>query len=283
MSPAPPLLAVAHGTSDPAGEEVLGRLLERVRALRPGLDASLGYLDHSRPSAAEALAALPSGPSVVLPLLLFAATHSKGDIPAAIGRERSARPDARIVYGRPLGPDALLVSALDDRLREAGAGPEHAVVLAAAGASDPQANADIAATARLLWEWRSAGSGRRSENPPVEPAYASASRPTVAEATQRLRRLGYESVALAQAFLAPGHFARASADAVREVAPDAVVADILGAHDDLARLLLSRYDEALGAPVRMNCDGCMFRTPWPGREYRVGEPPRAPAPWHGGR
>ncbi len=53
---------------------------------------------------------------------------------------------------------------------------------------------------------------------------------------------------------------------------EVVVAAPLGASDPLAGLLLERFDEALGADVRMNCDVCLYRVPLPGRESAVGAP-----------
>jgi sirohydrochlorin cobaltochelatase len=47
----------------------------------------------------------------------------------------------------------------------------------------------------------------------------------------------------------------------------------MGIDDRLIELTWSRYDEALGAPVAMNCDGCLYRVPLPGYEHRVGTRP----------
>jgi sirohydrochlorin cobaltochelatase len=259
----PVLLAVAHGTAHRAGIAELERLMGRVRALAPGLPVRLAYVDHEPPSVNRALAELArSGvPVAAVPLLLTAASHSKGDIAGSVRLARSEHPGFRVVYGRPLGVDPLVLSALSDRLGEVGAGPSTAVVLTSAGAADPDANAEIYRIARLLWEYRGGGA-------PVEVAYASATTPTVAESVDRLRRLGHRDIAVAPYFLAPGRLPTAVASAAR--AAGARVADVLGAHDDVARLLLVRYDEALGEHVTMNCDTCIYRAPWPGREDKVG-------------
>ncbi len=265
--PPPVLLAVAHGTAHRPGLAQLEALLERARGLAPGVRCELAYVDHEPPSVVGALEALAAGRAAVavVPLLLTAAAHSKTDIAGAVRLARAAHPGLDVSYGRPLGPDPLLLAALADRIAEAGAGPDTAVVVAAAGSADPDANAEIWRVARLLWEYRRGRS-------PVEVAYAGATTPTVPEAVDRLRRLGHRDVVVAPYFLASGKLPGGVVEAAR--AGGARAADVLGAHEAVARLLLARYAEACGAPVLMNCDVCVHRTPWPGREERAGAPQR---------
>jgi len=262
------LLAVAHGSRDPASQEGVRALLARARELRPGLRTADAYIDNAPPSVSRALAELVADGAddlVVLPLLLTPASHSKTDLAASVQAGRVAHPRARLRYGRPLGPHPALVEALDTRLLEAGARPDDPVVLVAGGALDPDANAQVAATARLLWEGRSW--------PSVDVAFASTTGPTVPEALERLRRLGATRVAVARYFLGPGRLPDLVERQARAVEGlEVVVSASLGVTDGLAQLLLDRYDEALGAQLRMNCDVCLYRVPLPGREGAVGAP-----------
>jgi sirohydrochlorin cobaltochelatase len=169
----------------------------------------------------------------------------------------------RLAYARVLGPHPLLLGALARRLAEAGVGPSSAVVLAAAGSADPDANAEVARMARLLWEWRGGAA-------PVEAAFASATRPRVDAAVERLRLLGHTEIAVASYFLAPGRLP----DTVAGLAAGLPVTAPLADSDEVARLVLERYTEALGGTFTGNCDTCVYRTPWPGHEHRVGAPQR---------
>ncbi|WP_306370728.1 CbiX/SirB N-terminal domain-containing protein, partial [Nocardiopsis sp. CC223A] len=102
-----PLLAVAHGSRDPRSAAAVEALFARVRALRPGADVRVSYLDHTAPSAQDALAALAAegaGEVVVLPALLTAAYHSKVDLPKVLERARAAEPWVRVRYADTLGP-----------------------------------------------------------------------------------------------------------------------------------------------------------------------------------
>ncbi len=259
---APPLVAVAHGSRDPRAAATVGALLGLVcrRAADtgyPGLDVRAAYLGHAAPTLGQALGAL-DGEAVVLPLLLTAAYHSKTDIPKALHEARSTRPRLDITYGRPLGPHPLLLRALDRRLAEAlqdtgedtgqDTGPgdtsageavppgETAVVLAAAGSSDPAANAVIS---DLAARWQSARGWRA-----VVPAYASAASPAPPEAVAAARRAGARRVLVASYLLSPGIFA----DQIRGdclAAGAAVVSAVLGAAPEVAEVVLGRYAESL--------------------------------------
>ncbi|MFP3986781.1 sirohydrochlorin chelatase [Streptomyces sp. E11-3] len=226
--PAPTLVAVGHGTREPAGAAATLELLERIRELRPGLRVEVGWLDLVDPPLTETLAGL-TGEAVLVPLLLGTGYHIRVDIPEAL----ATAPHLRTRTARALGPDPLLATALGDLLTEAGRAPgDGPVVLAAAGSTDPQANADTVRMAELL----AARLGT-----PVVPSYLCASAPTPTEAVAELRAQGHEQVALATYLIAPGFFTRraAGAGARHTSAP-------LAEHDALARLVLDRYDEAVG-------------------------------------
>lgn len=246
-----PLVAVAHGSTDPRAGATVAQLLALVREQAagrglPSLDARAAFLGHSPPSVGQVLAALPADrdrAAVVLPLLLTAAYHSETDIPAELRRARAAAPGLRISYGDPLGPHPALIAALDRRLAEAGEDPETgapgtAVVLAAAGSSQPAANAVIA---RMAADWQAARGWHA-----VRPAYASAAAPTPAQAVAALLRDGAPRVVVASYLLAPGLFADRIRDAALAAGAAAVAAP-LGAAPEVAGVLLDRYARAIAA------------------------------------
>lgn len=238
----PPLVAVAHGSQDPRAAVTVHELLTAVQALSPGLDTRAAFLDHCAPAVGQVLGSLDGQPAVVVPLLLTVAYHAVADIPArlAAAAARSGQ-RAPLVSAATLGPDPLLLRALERRLAQAGvprtgaARARTSVVLAAAGSADPAANAAVAA---LAARW-AAERGWRT----VVPGYASAAAPTPAEAVRALRAAGHHNVVVASYLLAPGYFAdktRAAALA----AGAAAVGAVLGAAPEVAQLVLDRYAAA---------------------------------------
>jgi sirohydrochlorin ferrochelatase len=240
----PVLVAVAHGSSDPRAAATTGDLMAMV-AQRAGIraltvpDLRVAYLGHAAPSLPLVMSTIEAGARVsVLPLLLTAAYHSKTDIPRMLARLGRDFPRLRVGYGDPLGPDPRLLQALERRLAEAdpdGAGPERTgVVLAAAGSSDPGANAAIALLA-ARWQARAGWFA-------VRPAYASAADPSPAAAVTGLLEAGARRVVVASYLLAPGFFA----DRIRDAslaAGAAAVSPVLGASAEVADVLLDRYQE----------------------------------------
>lgn len=261
------LLGVAHGSRDEGSQQVVRDLLVMAAAQRPGLRAEAAYVDNASPSIRDAIRRLVEEGErdvTVVPLLLGAASHSKTDVAASVQAARFAHPAVVLRYGRPLGPHPVVVDVLARRLAEAGA-VNLPVVLVAGGSLDPDANAGVAATARLLWEGRGF--------PSVDIAFVSTTAPSVPQALERLRAQGISRVALSRYFLGPGYLPRqAETQASTVPGVDVVLSEPLGVSEGLATLVLGRFDEARAGDIRMNCDACMYRIGYPGLEAAVGAP-----------
>src|SRR5262249_27292730 len=280
MSTSPPLLLVGHGTRSDAGvaefTRFAGQLRARARTRVPAVAG--GVTERARPSVADAVARLVERgaggprPIVAVPLVLTAAGHGKGDIPAALARELARHPGLSYRYGRPLGPHPVLQDILAARIDAALAGAPRAdttVVLAARGSTDPDANAEVAKVARLLWEGRGYAG--------VEFCFISLAEPSVPAALERAVLLGARRIVVAPYFLFPGVLpdrvgAQSHEFAAGHPGLTVAVAGLIGACDELAGLVLERYDEALGGDIRMNCDTCAYRVALPGFADKVGRP-----------
>jgi len=269
---APPLLLAAHGTTDQAGVDAFAALAGRVAKLAAadGTRVAGGFIELSAPALRDAVSSLVNGrpaAMVAVPLMLSAAGHAKGDIPAALAREGTRHPGLTWTYARPLGPHPDLISLLDKRVAAVGGHTPPAVLLVGRGSTDPDANADVVKTARLLWEGRG--------YPLAETAFVSLARPDVAEGLERCRLLGARRVVVARYFLFPGVLPdrvaeQAAAYAAAHPELDIACTDVLGDCDEIAALVWERYREALAGDIRMNCDTCAYRVALPGSGHLVG-------------
>ncbi len=266
------LLVVGHGTRDAAGVGGFNALVDLV-ARRAGTAVAGGFIELSRPPLRDAVAALVEDGHRhlgVVPLMLVAAGHAKGDVPAALNREVARHPGLTYSYGRPLGPHPTLLDLLDERLSavvDEGERPGTTVVLVGRGSSDPDANAEHVKVARLLWE--------RGRVDGVEPAFISLADPGVPAALERARRLGARRVVVVPYFLFEGVLPARTVTQAREWARghreiDVRVAGVLGPAPALAGLVVERFHEAVHGDIRMNCDTCLYRIAMPGHEHRVG-------------
>jgi len=218
----PALLAVAHGSRNPAATDVIRALARQIRRLAPVLDVRVAFIGHEEPSLPAELDAAGSN-AVIVPLLLSSGYHLTADITGA------ATTAGALVAGA-LGPDELLLTALTARLAEARVPDGTPVVLAAAGSSNPAAAVEVQEQADLL---------AARLGVPVRAAFATAARPTVPEQTGM-------PVAVASYLLAPGHFQ----DQLSACGADWVTQP-LGDHPALAGLVLDRYRAARTAAPRI--------------------------------
>ena len=242
-----------------------------------------GFIELSDPPLRDAVAGLAERGQrqlVAVPLVLSAASHAKGDIPAALARESTRHPGLTWKYGRPLGPHPVLLELLAERIaarRPAGEAAQDAVLLVGRGSTDPDANAEVCKTARLLWEGRDYAF--------VETAFVSLAAPDVAAGLERCRRLGARHITVASYFLFPGILpdrivAQAHQYAAAHPELEVTCTDVLGDTGELAGLVAERYHEALTGDIRMNCDVCAYRIALPGSEHLVGAAARPHAHPH---
>jgi sirohydrochlorin ferrochelatase len=208
------------------------------------------FLDFDRPSIPDTLetfaAVCEERVPIVVPALLTDAYHGRIDLPGVLAR---APQPARLA--RVLGPDPLLLAALRRRLSEldsfaelaarTGGGPGvDAVVLIAAGTSDPAARSTVDGMAVDLG---------RAIGVPCRAAYASASGPTAGEAVVALRARGARHVVVASYFLAPGLLYASAARSAMAAGAVGVAAPI-GAAPELVRLVMARAGTAGSADTK---------------------------------
>jgi sirohydrochlorin ferrochelatase len=235
---APALVALAHGSRDPRSAATITALVAEVRAQRPDLRIEAAFLDLAKPGFHTVVARLVKAGHdeiVVVPLLLTEAYHATVDVPAVIAEAIARHEGLKIRAARILGLETAFLQVLDDRMRdalkEARVRELDALVLAAAGSSDPLANQAVARLARI---W---GAHHKL---PVVAAYASSAPPATGEAVRAFRAEGRRHIAVASLFLAPGNLV----DRAEELSIEAgavAVSEPLGAHPEVARTILARY------------------------------------------
>ncbi|MEU7563135.1 sirohydrochlorin chelatase [Streptomyces eurythermus] len=275
MTTPPALLIAGHGTRDDAGAEAFRDFVRELGRRHPDLPVAGGFIELSPPPLGEAVAELVERGVrrfAAVPLMLVSAGHAKGDIPAALAREKERHPGISYTYGRPLGPHPALLSVLERRLDEVLAGADRAevtVLLVGRGSTDPDANAEVFKAARLLWEGRGYAG--------VETAFVSLAAPDVPSGLERCAALGARRIVVLPYFLFTGILP----DRVRQQTEDWAAAhpeldvrsaDVIGPEPELLDLVMERYEEAVKGDLRMNCDSCVYRIALPGFEDKVGLP-----------
>ncbi|MEU6516416.1 sirohydrochlorin chelatase [Streptomyces sp. NPDC046978] len=279
-TPPPALLIAGHGTRDEAGAEAFRAFVRELELRRPDLPVAGGFIELSAPPLGEAVSGLVERGVrrfAAVPLMLVSAGHAKGDIPAALAREKERHPGISYAYGRPLGPHPALLDVLERRLDEALGGTTRrpadrsdvTVLLVGRGSTDPDANAEVHKAARLLWEGRGYAG--------VETAFVSLAAPDVPSGLDRCAKLGARRIIVLPYFLFTGVLpdrVRRQAEGWADAHPETEVrtADVIGPEPELLDLVMERYEEAVQGDLRMNCDSCVYRIALPGFEDKVGLP-----------
>ena len=229
------MLAV-HGSAHPAYRAAI----EAIRSAVVTADAAqgvadhevrLGWRDHEQPDLASAVSAADEagGPVVVVPLLLAAGYHARVDIPQMLAAAAEA------VVTRPIGPDPLLARALVRQAAEAGATAESAVVVAAAGSSDPRALADVQEVVAEL---------DRHHPGPVVAGYLSGTGPRLDTQVHDLVLAGHD-VVVRTYLICPGRLADTVA-ATALTAGARTVGPPIGSCREIPALISARWHEAAG-------------------------------------
>ncbi|BDT97986.1 sirohydrochlorin chelatase [Nocardia sputorum] len=246
---APALVLVAHGTRSTKGVQMIAALAEAVtKELGAGISGPgtetgetprvrTAFVDVLGPSPSEVLRDLvaPTGeavPAVVVPAFLASGYHVHQDVP----REVAESDHPAVTVTPAMGPDPALARIMAMRLRAAGWSPGDAVVFAAAGSSDARARQDVRRAAALLAE--RLGSG-------VRIGYVATGAPRVPDVVADLRASGASRVFVASYLLAHGLFQQR----LHESGADGV-AEPIGVHPAVVRLIADRYRVAAGELVR---------------------------------
>lgn len=274
------LMLCGHGSRDLGAMEEFSGLAAKLRLRLPDWPLEYGYLEFAKPIIRDGLDALRRRGAdrvLALPGMLFAAGHAKNDIPSVLNTYAAAN-GLQIDYGRELGIDPKMIRAAGARIRECLLAdgwredePLHdtMLVVVGRGASDPDANSNVAKVMRMLWEGLGFGWG--------ETAYSGVTFPLVEPGLEHAVRLGYRRIVVFPYFLFTGVLVRRIYEQTDRVAarhPEIrfLKAAYLGAHDLVVETFVDRLHEILDGTNNMNCGMCKYREQVLGFEAEVGLP-----------
>jgi sirohydrochlorin cobaltochelatase len=277
LPPGTGVLLCGHGSRNQLAVGEFAVLAEALKQRLPGIPVEYGYLEFANPVIHHGLDKLrEQGIKHVLavPGMLFAAGHAKNDIPAVLKTYEAAHTGLRITYGRELGVDLKMLRAAGDRIREGLAQSPRDIPLTKTlllvvgrGASDPDANSNVAKVMRMLWEGMGFGWG--------EVAYSGVTFPLVTPALDHAARLGYRRIVVFPYFLFTGVLVKRIYDAAEAAQARYPNIEILNApylddHPLVIDTFLDRIREILIGQNLMNCAMCKYREQVLGFEAEVG-------------
>jgi sirohydrochlorin cobaltochelatase len=267
-----PLLLIGHGTRDNEGKQTFldfATAYQDFDRSRPVIPCFLELTEPSIAQGVEQCLAAGYTEMTALPLLLFAARHSKFDVTNELDRIRQQHPQVKYHYGRHLGITPLLLDLWRDRLATLDR-PEHnphnisredtVILFVGRGSSDPDANSDVCKFARILWE----GSGYKT----AEVCFIGITHPRLEEGFRRAMFYQPKRIIVLPYFLFTGALVKkiftVTEQIRQEYLPNSDSAEIvnlneIGIDPVLFEILRDRETEAMQGEVKMNCEMCKFR------------------------
>lgn len=264
------VMICGHGSRSQVAVDEFSVLADKLPAYFPDdWETEYGYLEFANPVIRDGLDSLrEKGCDKILavPGMLFAAMHAKNDIPTVLNTY-AAKHDVDVSYGRELGVDPKMIAAAAGRVQEAvdqanikhGALPleETCLVVIGRGASDPDANGNVAKIARMLQEGLGFGW--------CEVGYSGVTFPLVEPCLQHVAKLGYKRVIVFPYFLFTGILIDRIYGFTDQVAAEHdgiqfVKAGYLNDHPKVLETFAERVKEQLSATPIPNCGTCAYRT-----------------------
>jgi sirohydrochlorin cobaltochelatase len=277
LPPGTGVMLCGHGSRNQLAVGEFAALADALKLRLPGVPVEYGYLEFANPVIHQGLDRLREQGvkhALAVPGMLFAAGHAKNDIPAVLKTYESVNRGMRITYGRELGVDLKMLRAAGDRIEEGlKQSPrdikreETLLLVVGRGASDPDANSNVAKVMRMLWEGMGFGWG--------EVAYSGVTFPLVTPALDHAVKLGYRRIVVFPYFLFTGVLVKRIYDAADEAQSKYPNVEILNApylddHPLVIDTFLDRIREMLVGQNLMNCAMCKYREQVLGFEAEVG-------------
>lgn len=272
------LVIAGHGSRDADGTREFEEALMLLKQRQPDRVITHGFLEFATPTIDEALrknARMGSRKIVMVPGILFAASHGKNDMPVELLSVKPEFPEIEFHYGGPMGIHPLLLELFQERIISAEAQsaqmiPRHEslLVVVGRGTTDPDVNSNVNKLARMVEEGMGFGSSYV--------CYSGTAKPLVADGIARAAQMGYRRVVVIPYFLFTGILIKRIYSAIDKIQPkfpdvEVLKAGYLGVHHHVTDVWVEKAREALVGINSSNCSLCKYRTQIVGYEGEVGK------------
>ncbi len=269
------ILICGHGSRNRLAVQEFQDLVNGLRVYLKGTPVEYGYLEFARPIIRDGLEKLRQQSVdhiIAIPAMLFAAGHTKNDIPSVLNTYAKEE-NISISYGRELGVDRLMIEAAGMRIKESLSQSseyplsETMLVVVGRGSSDPDANSNVSKITRMLVEGFGFGWG--------ETLYSGVTFPLVEPGLKHCVKLGFKRIIVFPYFLFTGVLVNRIREHTNRVANqnpqiEFITAKYLSSHKSVIATFVERIKEVSEGNVYMNCSLCKYRDAVLGFESEVG-------------
>ena len=259
------ILLCGHGTRREAGVKSFKRLVSVLKErYQDAYEVDYGFLEFNHPTyeaAVERMYANGIRKIYALPVILFAGSHAKNDIPYELNTLQGYHDDLTISMGKHIGVSSFLLDLSLKRIEETEKNlpkvdrKDTCLVVVGRGTTDPDANSDVAKLTSMLWDGMGFGFATT--------AYSGTAFPKIDEGLQLVEKLGFKRTIVIPFFFFTGVLLERIYKNVSEMNAQSdleyVYTDPFGADELILKAFDERLEEAKNGIANMNCQLCKYR------------------------
>jgi len=266
-----------HGTRKKSGTEAFKQLVGLLKERHEDkYEVDYGFLEFNHPLYEAAVERLyDKGVRVIyaLPVILFAGSHAKNDIPYELNTIQGYYPDLTIKMARHIGVSSFLLDLSLKILTETEAGlspvdrKDTCLLVVGRGTTDPDSNSDVHKLSSMLWEGMGYGF--------ATVGYSGTAYPTIAQSLTMVEKLGFKRTMVIPFFFFTGILLDRIYETVKQhnaaSSQEYIYTRPFGSDELILKAFDERLHEAIEGTGNMNCQMCKYRKQIVGFEEAVGE------------
>ncbi len=270
------ILLCGHGSRTKTGTDAFKELVALLKKRYTDYEVDYGFLEFNHPvyeASVERLYEKGIREIYALPVILFAGSHAKNDIPYEMNTIQQNYPDLTIKMGKHLGVNTNLLELAKKRIleREESLMPidrkDTCLVVVGRGTTDPDANSDVHKLACMLGEGLGFGF--------TTVAYSGTAYPTVKESLELVNKMGFKRTIAVPFFFFTGVLLQRIYGQVNDfndtVENDYVYTKAFGKDEWILKAFDERLEETISGTGNMNCQLCKYRKQIVGFEQEQGK------------
>ncbi|WP_370398075.1 sirohydrochlorin chelatase [Tenacibaculum dicentrarchi] len=270
------ILLCGHGSRTKTGTDAFKQLVAALQARYTDYEVDYGFLEFNHPvyeASIERMYQKGIREIYALPIILFAGSHAKNDIPYEMNTIQSYYSDLTIKMGKHLGVNSFLLELAQKRILEEES--KHAVIdrkdvclmVVGRGTTDSDANSDVHKLACMLGEGMGFGF--------TTVAYSGTAYPTVTKSLELTSKMEFKRTIAIPFFFFTGILLERIYNQIRtfdETSPfEHIYTDAFGSDELILKAFDERLDETINGTANMNCQLCKYRKQIVGLEDEVGK------------
>jgi len=270
------ILFCGHGSRRKSGTDAFKNLVSLLMERYQNYEVDYGFLEFNHPLYEAAVERLyQKGVRVIyaLPVILFAGSHAKNDIPYELNTIQSQYPDLVIKMGRHIGASSFLLDLSQKILLEKETElntlvdrKDTCLLVVGRGTTDPDSNSDVHKLTSMIWDGMGYGF--------ATVGYSGTTYPAVAESLQMIEKLGFKRTLVIPFFFFTGVLLERIYSTVEKHQENSSLEYIytkpFGADEYILKAFDERLEEAKNGTGNMNCQLCKYRKQIVGFEKEIG-------------